>query len=327
MGVSAAMTMQTATSTPAFRHIDTNGVRLRVVVDGQGPLLILLHGFPQCWYLWRHQIAPLVAAGYQVAVPDQRGYGGSDCPEPVDAYNIVDLCKDVVGIADALGHDQFTLIVHDWGAVVGWHTALLHPERVRAIAALSVPYARLRAGVLTRQERFGDRFFYIVYFQVPGIAEAELEADIRRSLRIAYYTFSGDAPEGVLRRPKPAGSRLLDGMIDPQVLPSWLSELDLDYYEAQFRKSGFRGAINWYRNIDRNVGLTAQLETAKVHQPCFFISGSKDPVRLFLNVDGLKDWVTDLRGNILLAGAGHWLPLERTAEVNAALLGFLREVT
>ena len=189
-----------------FQLIETNGIRLRTVVEGTGPLVILLHGFPQCWYLWRHQIGPLVEAGFQVAVPDQRGYGGSDRPEAIEAYNIVELTKDVVGIADALDHERFVVVGHDWGAPVAWHTALLHAERVRAVVGMSVPYVRGQVGVMTRQENFGDNFWYIVYFQQPGVAEAELEADIRKSLRVTYYVASGDAPEGVWFTHKPASA-------------------------------------------------------------------------------------------------------------------------
>src|SRR5262245_31592530 len=184
--------------------IETNDVRLRVVVEGQGPLVILLHGFPQCWYLWRHQIDPLVEAGFQVVVPDQRGYGGSDCPAEIEAYNIIELTNDVAGLADALGHEQFIVIGHDWGALVAWHTALLLPQRVRAVAGLSVPYVRGRVGAATRQENFGDNFSYIVYFQQPGVAETELEADIQKTLRIIYFAVSGDAPEGLWFIRKPA---------------------------------------------------------------------------------------------------------------------------
>jgi pimeloyl-ACP methyl ester carboxylesterase len=165
-----------------FQMIKTNGLTLRTVVEGKGPSVILLHGWPQCWYLWRHQIDPLVAAGFQVAVPYQRGYGGSDQPAAVEAYNILELTADVAGITTALGHMRFIVVGHDWGAPVAWHTALLYPERVQAVAGLSVPYARWKAGEMTRQENFGDNFWYSVYFQKPRVAEGELDADIRKSL-------------------------------------------------------------------------------------------------------------------------------------------------
>ncbi len=309
-----------------FREIDTNGITLQVVVEGEGPLLLLLHGFPQCWYLWRNQIDELVAAGYQVAVPDQRGYGGSDKPAEIEAYDVVQCAADAAGIADALGHDTFTLVTHDWGAVVGWYMALLYPERVNAVFALSVPPLRLPVGLVTRQENFGDNFFYAIYFQQPGVAEAELDADIRKSLRMMHYAVSGDMPEGVYLRPKPASSTALEGLIDPDVLPSWLTEEDLDYYCEEYR-DGFRGPINWYRNLDRSMELTSDLRDAKIVQPAHFMVGSRDPAAVLLAgaYDDL-DNVIDLRANVVLEGAGHWLPLERPQEVNAALLNFPREI-
>jgi pimeloyl-ACP methyl ester carboxylesterase len=219
------------------------------VVEGKGPLAILLHGFPQCWYLWRHQIDPLVEARFQVAVPDQRGYGGSDRPESIEAYNIIELTNDVAGLASALGHAQFIMVGHDAVAVVAWHTALMHSERVRAVVGMSVPYFRGRAGTMTRQENFGDNFWYMVYFQKPGVAEAELEAAVRKSLRMIYFAGSGDAPEGLWFVQKPPTAKFLDGFIDPPSLPAWLMPEDLDYYVAQYQQSGFRGPLNWYRNI------------------------------------------------------------------------------
>jgi len=313
-----------------FQMIETNGIRLRTVVEGKGPLVVLLHGFPQCWYLWRHQIDPLVEAGFQVAVPDQRGYGGSDRPEAIESYDIVNLTGDVVGIADALGHDRFHVVGHDWGAPVAWHTALLHPGRTRSVVGMSVPYTRWQAGVFTRQETFGDNFWYVVYFQKPGVAEAELEADIRKSLRTVYFSISADAPEGLLAVPKPSTAKFLDGMADPDRLPAWLTEEDLDYYVAQYVQSGFRGPLNWYRNIDRNADITPQLEEAKIGQPSFFIAGVKDPVLTFGGggwVNLMDNYVLDMRGKVFVEGSGHWVPMERPREVNDALLGFLRSVS
>ena len=242
------------------RMIETNGIKLKVVVEGSGPLLLLLHGFPQSGYLWRNQIDDLVAAGYQVAVPDQRGYGGSDKPADPQAYDSLTLSADAVGIADALGHETFTLVTHDWGAIVGWYMASLYPQRVNAVFALSVPPTiGTPVGALTRQENFGDNFVYTVYFQQPGVAEAELDADVRKSIRMLYHSVSGDAPEFGFMRPKPASSKMLDGLVDPDPLPSWLTEEDLDQYCKDYR-DGFRGPINWYRSIDRGIELTRHLE-------------------------------------------------------------------
>jgi pimeloyl-ACP methyl ester carboxylesterase len=313
-----------------FQMIKTNGVTLRIVVEGSGPLVILLHGFPQCWYLWRHQIDPLVAAGFQVAVPDQRGYGGSDKPSLVEAYNIVDLSNDVAGLATSLGHERFIVVGHDWGASVAWHTALLHPKRVRAVVGMSVPYVRGVAGTMTRQENFGDNFWYMVYFQKPGVAETELEANVRKSLRMIYFSISGDAPEGIWFKPKRASAKFLDGLVDPPSLPSWLTAEDLDYYVAQYEQSGFRGPLNWYRNIDRNIEITPQLENAKIEQPAFFIAGKKDLVLSFAGgglLAAMDQFVPNLRGKVIIEGAGHWVQAERPTPTNEALIGFLTTVT
>ena len=217
-------------------------------------------------------------------------------------------------------------MTHDFGAVLGWDIALLHPERVTAVFALSVPPVRMQLSAAELEESLGDNFFHVVYFQRPGIAEAELDADVPKSLRMLHYAVSGDAPPGLFLQPKHASAKLLDGLIDPDPLPSWLTEADLDVY-CQAYRDGFRGPINWYRGYRGDELIRARgLEQAKITQPCHLMVGSRDPsaimlVDAFVNVD---QHVTDLRGNMVLDGAGHWLPLERTKEVNAALLDFLR---
>lgn len=314
----------------SFQRIKTNGITLRTVVEGDGPLVILLHGFPQCWYLWRHQIDPLVEAGFQVAVPDQRGYGGSDRPEPIEAYNIIELTNDVAGLARALGHEQFIVVGHDWGAPVAWHLALLHPKRIRAVVGMSVPYFRGKAGTMTSQANFGDNFWYMVYFQKPGVAEAELESDIKKSLRMIYFAASGDAPPGLWFVQKPSSAKFLDGLVDPPSLPSWLTQEDLDYYVAQYQQSGFRGPLNWYRNIDRNLELTPQLEDAKLEPPSFFIAGSKDIVLSYGGgslVNEMEKRLANFRGKVIVEGAGHWVQAEKPEPVNQALLGFLKTLS
>ncbi|RCJ37922.1 alpha/beta hydrolase [Nostoc minutum NIES-26] len=310
-----------------FLTIKTNGISLRTVVEGQGPLVILLHGWPQCWYLWRYQIDPLVQAGFQVAVPDQRGYGGSDAPEQINAYDIIHLTGDVVGIADALGHTTFTVVGHDWGAAVAWNTALLYEERVNAVVGMSVPYFRYPVGALTNQNNFGENFWYIVYFQKPGVAEAEFEADIRRSLRIIYASVSGSAPEGIFFKPKPSTSGFLDGLIDPEQLVKGVTQEDLDYYVEQYKRSGFRGGLNWYRNIDRNIEITPELRDKKISQPALFIAGEKDLVLKFpgVNLGEMSELVPNLQGQVIIPGAGHWVSAEYPEAVNEALLGFLKD--
>ena len=240
----------------------------------------------------------------------------------------MELSNDVAGIADALGHEQFLVVGHDWGAPVAWHTSLLHAERVKAVVGMSVPYVRGPAGVMTKQENFGDKFWYIVYFQTPGVPEAEFEADIRKTLRITYYAVSGDASGDAMQIQKPATAKFLDGMADPETLPAWLTEEDLDYYVAQYEQSGFRGPLNWYRNIDHNLEITPQLENAKIERPALFIAGNKDPGLSFGGggwVDLMDHFMTDLREKVYINGAGHWVQMERPKEVNEVLLGFLKQ--
>ncbi|MAG34176.1 MAG: alpha/beta hydrolase [Deltaproteobacteria bacterium] len=311
-----------------FERIETNGIRLRTVVEGEGPLVILLHGFPQCWYLWRHQIDPLVAAGWTVAAPDQRGYGGSDCPPNVEDYGILDLAADIDGLATTLGHDDYALMTHDWGAIAGHHVALLYPDRVRALVTLSVPYNRDPSwAAMCRQELHGENFFYWAHFQQPGVVEAELERDLRRNLRAMIWGGSGDGPEPEPgRAPKSKDSLFLEPMNEPpERLPAWISEQDIDYYVEQFARSGFQGPVDWYRNIPRLHALTPQLEGVKIKPPTCFMQGTRDAVRHFISSEGLADRHADLRAMIDIEGAGHWLPMEAADIVTGRAIRFLSE--
>jgi pimeloyl-ACP methyl ester carboxylesterase len=313
---------------PRHRTIQTNGVRLHVAEQGEGPLILLLHGFPESWYSWRHQLPALAGAGYRVAAPDQRGYGDSDRPTEIEAYDQVELTADIAGLIEALGEERAVVVGHDWGAPVAWHMALLHPERVRAVVGMSVPHgARTSTSPLARMKAiFKDLFFYMLYFQEPGKAEAELEADVRRSLRMFYYSASGEVDPERVFQPYPSSARVLETLADTDTLPDWLGEDDLEVYVAQFEKSGFRGPINWYRNFDRTWERTPQLDGATIRQPALFIAGERDPVIAFSQkqLQRLPQVVPDLRGTVMLPGCGHWVQQERPAEVNQALLDFLQ---
>lgn len=312
-----------------FEMIETNGVTLRTVVEGDGPLVILLHGWPQGWHLWRYQIEPLVAAGYRVAVPDQRGYGGSSSPHEVAEYDIRKLAADVDGIRAALDYDTFNLIGHDWGCVVAWNTALLYEDTCAAVMGLSVPFWRIGDWGINPPGQDGQ-FWYIRYFQDDEASDEELNADLERSFRILLYALGGDSPMGSwmtqLEHPKTVG--LLDALPTPGALPAWLKQEELDYHIEQYRKNGFRGPTNWYRNIPINNEITAELEGKPIAQPAAFAAGVEDDVLLY-DLDwraSFEPSFKDLRFLELVDGAAHWLQVEKPAETAALMLRFLREV-
>ncbi|HEX4351249.1 MAG TPA: alpha/beta hydrolase [Polyangiales bacterium] len=317
-------------SATQHRTIETNGIRLHVAEQGQGPLVLLLHGFPESWYSWRHQLSALADAGYHAVAPDLRGYGDSDKPHAVEAYDQVELAADVAGLITALGEKQAVVVGHDWGAPVAWNSALLHPDRVRAVVGMSVPYGgRGKHPPLARfRELFKDVFFYMIYFQDEGVAERELEADVRTSLRKFYLSASGDARTGGAFAAHPKSAKVLDTLFDDGRVPSFLNEQDLDYFTSQFEKSGFRGPINFYRNFDRTWERTASLADAKISQPALFIAGKNDPVLVFsaAQLERRPQLAPQLRGTLLFDGAGHWIQQERVAETNRALLDFLRDL-
>ena len=305
--------------------IAANDINIHIAEQGEGPLVLLLHGFPELWYSWRQQLPALADAGYHVVAPDVRGYGRTDAPEPVESYSMRNLAADAVGVLDALSAERAVVVGHDWGAPIAWHCALLHPDRFSAVVALSVPYTRRSRTppIQAFKRTFADNFFYILYFQEPGVAEAELEADVRESMRLTLYTWSGDAPKGAAFAGKPKGAKLLEGMPEPERLPPWLTEADLDYYVREFERTGFRGGLNRYRNMDRDWEELAHLEDATVQQPALFVAGDRDPVLGFTKMDAMTADVPNLRKVAMLPGCGHWTQQERPGEVNQELLEFL----
>jgi pimeloyl-ACP methyl ester carboxylesterase len=302
------------------------GVDLEVYEAGEGPPVVLLHGFPELAYSWRHQVRPLVEAGYRVVVPNQRGYGASSAPEPVEAYDLDSLAGDVAALIGWAGDDPAVVIGHDWGAPVAWHAALRHPALVRAVGSLSVPHAARAARPpldLMREAAGPDRIHYIDYFQQPGLAERELEADVRAGLLGFIWSISGDAPREERFRPIPRGGRFIDSFAHPAQLPTWLSDADLEVYVEAFARTGLRGGLNWYRNVNRNWERSADLAGAIVRQPAMFVTGSRDPARNPSAIDRLPELVADLRVRAVLDACGHWTQQERPADVTALLLEFL----
>ena len=328
--------MSTVTG-PTHRSIEANGIRMHLAEQGAGPLVVLCHGFPESWYSWRHQLEALAEAGYRAVAPDMRGYGGTDRPAAIESYGLLHLVGDMVGLLDALGADTAVIAGHDWGAPVAWHAALLRPDRFRAVIGLSVPY-RPRGPVppTTLMPQTEEALFYQLYFQEPGVAEAELERDARASIRAILCSLAGDAPRrdrgggggGVGMVPRRGG--FLTAMGDPAALPPWLTEGDLDVYAAAFARSGFGGGLNWYRNIDRNWEVLAPFAGARVSVPALYVAGDRDLVVAFHGMDrliaALPRFVPRLRGTIMLPGCGHWTQQERPAEVSAAMIDFLRSL-
>jgi pimeloyl-ACP methyl ester carboxylesterase len=356
------------------RFVETNGIRMHVAEAGDGPLVILCHGFPESWYSWRHQLVALAEAGFHAVAPDQRGYGQTDRPDAIDQYTLFHLVGDMVGLLDALGAETAVIAGHDWGAPVAWHAALLRPDRFRGVIGLSVPFHPRRAArPTTVMPQTEDAIFYQLYFQEPGVAEAEFERDPRATIRSMLFWGSGDAPRGGRTEPPasvpstgttephasavpaagnteprasgysppapvpstrpslqsmvPRGGGFLRGGAVPATLPSWLTEADIDFYAGEFTRTGFRGGLNWYRNIDRNWELMAPWADANVTVPALYVAGDRDLVLAFRGMDkllpALKQSIPNLRRTIILPGCGHWTQQERPADVNAAMLEFL----
>ena len=320
----------------AHRTVEANGIRIHLAEAGSGPLVVLCHGFPESWYSWRHQLPALAEAGYHAVAPDMRGYGQTDRPKAIESYTLFHLVGDMVGVLDALGAEKAVIAGHDWGAPVAWHAALFRPDRFRGVIGLSVPF-RPRGptrptSVMPKSE---TSQFYQLYFQTPGVAEAELERDPRRSHRAVLFSASGDVPARPGSREGgnevgmvPRSGGFLTRLVDPERLPGWITEADVDFYAGEFARTGFSGGLNWYRNIDRNWELMAPYSGAQVTVPALYIAGDRDLVVAFRGMDklirNLKAFVPQLRETIILPGCGHWTQQERPAEVNAAMIGFLR---
>jgi pimeloyl-ACP methyl ester carboxylesterase len=318
---------------PQFRTVNTGALNIRVALEGTGPLVLMVHGFPESWYSWRHQLEPIAKAGFTAAAIDLRGYGGSDKPQPVEAYAMEHMVGDVAGLIEALSPDEPAVIVgHDWGAPIVWNTALIRPDKVRAVAGLSVPYVGVprRSFREIYEQLFTARgkFFYQHYFQAEGVAEREMEAGVRGALRRFYYVLSGDAPDGSWPASKVVGDGLLCGLPDPDQFPAWLTPADIDYFTGEFERSGFRGPLNRYRNHDRDFDYLQRFKGSKIEQPALFIGGERDMVLSMIGpvdlVAIMKAEMLDLRGADVLPGCGHWTQQEHPAEVNARLLAWLR---
>jgi pimeloyl-ACP methyl ester carboxylesterase len=283
------------------RTVDSNGIRLHLVEEGEGFPVVLCHGFPELWYSWRHQIPALAAAGLRAIAPDLRGYGESDKPEAIEDYDIHHLVGDLVGLLDALGLEKAVFVGHDWGSIVVWSVAAIHPERVERVVSLNVPY-RGRSVAFPPTDvlrQMGNRVSYVLFFQEPGRAEARFSSDLPANLRRTYDGAAAD--------------------------PSFLSTDGFQVYVKAFRKGGMSGPLNYYRNIDRNWETTQHLADRAIECPCLLVMTDKDPVLPPELADGTERWVPHQRKE-LIRGCGHWTQQERPDDVNRMLLDFLADL-
>ena len=313
-----------------YIQVQNGDIRLNVSVQGSGPLILCVHGWPELSYSWRHQQAHFAALGYTVAAMDVRGYGGSSKPHEIAAYTMRELTSDVAAVVDALGGGKAILFGHDWGAPIVWNSAVLHPDKITAVAGLSVPYSPIgtTSFITLMRKLYAGKFFYQLYIQAEGVAEAEFEADVRAALRKVYYSASGDAAPNPLLSGRPPEAKLLDGMVDPDPFPAWLGEADLQVFVDAFTAGGLRGPFNRYRAQDLDAAELGTIPNKRVTQPAFFLAGAKDGVRRFIpGRDLYADpgaHCDDFRGAVILPEIGHWVQQEAPALTNAALEGFLK---
>lgn len=315
--------------------VDVDGTRIHCVEAGEGPLVLLVHGFPESWYSWRHQLPALAGAGYRAVAIDVRGYGRSSKPIDVADYRMVRTVADNVGLVTALGASSAVIVGHDWGAPIAWTSAMLRPDVFTAVAGLSVPFSppsEVRPLAVMRAMA-GDEEFYVEYFQEPGRAEAEIEADVRDWLLGFMFTASGDAPPpdpdvGTVAT-IPHGALMKDRFHRPDAMPTWLTRTDLDVYASEFEHSGFRGPLNRYRNVDRDWEDLAAFRGASIDVPALFIGGDRDGPTVWgaPAIEAFDRTLPRLHRSLVLEGCGHWTQQERPDEVNAALLDFLGSLT
>ncbi|MFF8282910.1 alpha/beta fold hydrolase [Streptomyces albus] len=310
------------------RLVPSPAGRIHLVEQGSGPLVLLVHGFPESWYSWRHQLPALASAGYRAVALDVRGYGRSSKPSDPAAYRKLDLVEDNVAVVRALGEESAVIVGHDWGATIAADSGLVRPDVFRAVGMLSVPYAPHggpRPGEMFAKMG-GEEEFYVSYFQQPGRAEAEIEPDVRGWLAGFYAALSADTMPGA-NEPDPhfvaRGGTLRERF--PAGRPAWLAEADLDVYAGEFERTGLTGALNRYRNMDRDWEDLARFAGEPLTVPSFFAGGTRDASTTWLSdaIDAYPTTLPALHGSHLLEGCGHWIQQERPEEINRLLTEWL----
>lgn len=320
------------------RKLVANGLRMHVEEEGEGPVVLLAHGFPETSYAWRHQLVALARAGFRAVAPDMRGYGETESPTSVSRYSIFDLVGDLVGLLDALNCDRAVIVGNDWGSTAAWQAALMRPDRFRGVVAIGVPMMGSPPVPPTSLFPQSDtELFYTLYFQEPGIAEAEFERDIGATLRKILFSASREAgarEEGD-GTPDPFGmvspmKGMLAPLPAPDILPQWLSETDFAHYVDAFGRTGFSGGLNYYRNLDANWNLQRSLHGLKVEVPAVYMVGEQDPglsmPAMRQIIDAMPELVPNLTRSFIIPDCGHWAPQEKPHEVSEAIIAFARSL-
>ena len=326
-----------------FQLLDGNNQKIRAVVEGEGPLVVLVHGWPESWYSWRHQIEPLAKAGFKVAAIDVRGYGGSDKPHEIAAYSLKNIAADVAGVIDSLGYKEAYLFGHDWGGPIVWTTGLLYQDTIKAVGALSVPYTPVGEKSLIQlfRELYKGKFFYQLYFQEEGVAEAEFEADVRKALEITYFSADGRGMQFMMENinnpeyQKTPDSKMLENSPKFVTYPNRLTQEDMNYFIKEFEQSGFRGPFNRYRAQDIDFEELQEFKNMAYPLPACFITGTLDPVNFFARDESASEAdileaftknYEDLRKVEILDGIGHWTQQESPEAVTDHMIDFLKNI-
>jgi len=335
-GAGANLIMQNqaaqAADLPEITHqtLQTNGIQMHIAEAGKGFPVVFLHGFFDMWYSWHHQLPAVAAAGFHAIAPDQRGFGETDAPSEIKSYSMKYLAADIIGLLDALNLDQCALVAHDWGTAVAWNCATYYPDRIAAMFILSQQYSSRgdEPPTVSIAKFAGDHFNFALYFQEPGVAEAELDKDPRDTILRVFYSLSGDSPPGTIEylfTEKLASTGILEGMPVPDKLPAWLTEADLDQFAGAFHHSGFRGGLNWYRNMDSDWQELPEVGATELKQPTSYMGGRKDATLVYAPIfDPMIANFPKLRKIIFVEDAGHWIQMESADEVNEELIHFLK---
>ncbi|KAI3910030.1 hypothetical protein MKW92_050117 [Papaver armeniacum] len=307
------------------RMVDVNGIKMHIAEKGEGPVVLLVHGFPSLWYSWRHQILSLAASGYRAIAPDLRGYGDTDAPQSTQSYTCFHIVGDLVALIDTLGQDKVFVVGHDWGAIISWYLCLFRPDKVKALVNLSVAFTPRRPTMkpLDALKAMYGNDYYILQFQEPGEMEAEFARVGTETVLRNFLTRHSPAP---LMISKDEGFPTNVAI----TLPSWLSEEDIRYYTSKYEKSGFTGGCNYYRNFNVNWELTAPWTAAQVKVPVKFIVGDQD---LSYHIPGVKEYIQSglmkkdvpfLQEVVVLEGVGHFIMEERADEISGHIISFLK---